>query len=125
MSSTQILGSSLKKRSLFDFFIEKKLKEEKIALYEGASRFLIDMDDIFFYLQAIRKDKTCLNSIITFFYPIKIKIAELIPFFEIFFSKKAVLDPLLNKTGNYEIAKNLRVPSSVLTLSMDFGAYVN
>lgn len=109
----QVLGSSDRKDTLFDHFIQKILNEEKLELYADAFRYLIDVDDVFFALHEILKGNAITNSTVSLAHPAKIRITEVIPLIEKFLSKKASVATLPNPSGNYDIDSTLKTPPSL------------
>jgi glycosyltransferase involved in cell wall biosynthesis len=103
----QVMGSSTSKKTLVDFFIKKILNGDPLPVFQGAVRYIIDVDDVFFALHAIIKDRRIVNKTISLAHPTPLSISEMIPLIENFLSKKALLVPSSNKSGHYDLGDSL------------------
>jgi glycosyltransferase involved in cell wall biosynthesis len=119
----QVLGSSDRKDTLFDHFIQKIVNGETVALHTGAFRYFIDVDDVFFALHSILKEKIIVNATVTLSHPSKIPMERIVPLIEKFLSKKAIVSFQPHRTGDYEIDSTLITLPSLTGLSRDSDTY--
>ena len=119
----QVLGASDRRDTLFDFFIQKILNGETVPLHAGSSRYFIDVDDVFFALWSILKEKAIGNATVTLSHPSKIQIEKIVPIIEKFLSKKAIVVSQPHRTGDYELESPLIPLPALTSLSLDSDTY--
>jgi len=92
-----VIGNSNNPNTLFNYLSNRILKNEIIELYSEATRYIIDIEDVSYWILNLLKQKVH-NIKINVGYPQKVSIIEIIAAFEELYNKKANIN--LRKFGN-------------------------
>lgn len=96
-----VVGKTKNPNTLINFVHNCVQSEEKINIQLKATRYLIDVDDIFSYLDKVIVNEAVLNKTVNLIIAKKISVLQIVESFENYLGKKIEKEILPNAGGDY------------------------